>query len=264
MSAPIFAETLLVNPKMFAGKIVQQLTHDEMKTSMDELFEAIVIRGGKLSPTYVMLCKLEMSKALKGIYPELTVINTDELLEYDEADIEAEDEILCVITDDENFPSHYIVLTDTKSLIPFMKKEDYYLQSALMAVKGFNPKNHTLKPYEADKFEDITWNIIGEVAEREFAAKDRDTLKSVTIYSDFMLLSLTQTGVIKDRNVFLDFAPVKVDHDPSRKTHITLHFKSGNAVTLLPQEEQLENTAKEEASMKGDLRSSVLDGLFGK
>lgn len=252
MKIPLYPEELLANKNMFAGKIMQQLTHDSLKEAMDELFGAIEMRGGALKKPFVLLCKTEMSKALSSIYPELKVVTTDEMVE----SIDHDPEIVCVVTDEEKFPNHYIVLSDAKEIGGYLNGRVSLPQSALIAVKGFSVKKNITVPYSAKEFEEIVWDIVSRVAELEFAEREHDTLKSVTIYSDFMLMTMTHLGIVKNR-VFLDFAPVKVEHNAQNKSRITLNFKNGTSVTMMTDEEYSEHSAS-------DMRSTVLDGLFGR
>jgi hypothetical protein len=259
------AEEILANRNMFAGKIMQKLTHDELKAAVDELMGAIEIRGGKLEKPITLLCKEAMSKALKKIYPTLECVDDDDIGMVDQ---DSAEEILCIVTKDEKFPEHYIVLSDLHNMYEHLAGNLSSPQSALLAVKGFKTEKEKFVIYEADNFESIVWDIIGQIAEMEFKEREHDSLKSIVVYSDFMMYSLIQLGFVSGEvPLFLGKVMVKLEHQAEKKSRITLVFKSGTSITMMTKEEAARDQTVEEepdAYMKGDMMGAVLEGMFGK
>lgn len=262
MNTRLYPETLLTNRNMHAGDILQELTLDALRGSIEKLVGAIEMRGGTLTKPLILLCRADMSRALKDVYEDLVCATTDDVM--DKAEYTTG--LLCVVTDEEQFPEHYIVLSDVENFRGYMNGGNYAPHAALIAVKGFVPNRSIIAPYEAEDLNQIAWDIISRVEKQEFASSEHDSLRSMTIYSDFMHMTLIHEGVVKER-MFLDLVPVKVKHNSAKRDHILLEFKSGLSVTLMTQEEYHDHEEKETekvASMQGDLRSTVLDGLFGK
>lgn len=258
---------ILENRNLFAGKIMDGLSHDVLRSSINELFEAIEIRDAKLDKPFVLVCGKNMSKALKNIYPNITCIDEEDigLIDNDTAD-----ELVCIVTDDKAFPEHYIVLSDLENIKGFILGDISSPHSALLAVKGFKApeiNKESVIVYAASNIENIVWDIIGQIAETEFSEKEHDSLNFITIYSDFMLYSLINLGFVSgETSMFLGKVLVKVSYNFENRGKILLSFKSGKTIMLVAEKEDEVDMKKEEEKQtnKGDMVSLVLDGLFGK
>ena len=259
------AEEILTNRNMFAGKIMQELTHDELKSSIDELFGAIGMRGGKLEKPFVLLCKKRMSAALKEIYPSMCLVEEDDASLVDDG---MPDEIVCIVINAEKFPEHYIVLSDLENMRDYLSGASSSPKSALLAVKGFNTNKDAVAVYAAEGFENIAWDIIGQIAEVEFSEREHDSLSYITVYSDFMMYSLMHLGFVSGREpLFLGRILVKLSYNSENKGKLKLSFKSGKTVMLMSEkdyEKASNENKKAEDAMKNDMMSAVLEGMFGK
>ncbi len=261
MKKSLRVQELLVSQTMYAGEILKELNDDTMAQAIENLMGAIEIRGGNLDSPLVLLCKKAMSEELIKLTPTLESITTDQLLDKDEF----LRSLVCVVTDEEKFPEHYVILTDAEQLKRFMN-EGITPHSALIAVKGFTTTKNIVSEYVAHNMNDLVWEIIAKVADQEFAEREHDQLRSITLHSDFMLMTMIYEGVVNENRVFLNTVPVKMKYDATKRTSILLEFKNGVSITLSTKKdiEKNDTTQKLADNLKNGMLSAVLEGQFGK
>lgn len=249
-------KALLSNKNMHVGKIVdaETMTKNVLQNAFLELAGGIIQKGGVLKAPYVLLCRQEMYVCLKREWEDLGSVSLvgvqEHVVPWFRTD--SDGQVICAITDNADFPAHYIVLTDWEQLRSFLV-DGVDPHSALLAIKGQSRGEHKQVVIHASLCVPEAC-IIDVIADHEFIDGTHNPVTSVIFHSEAAMLRMGGS-LSNNCSKFLDYAKVLLRADYNVKEDVDVMFNNGLIVTLVLQ--------RNAGRKKDVIANALVTGKFG-